>query len=199
MIIDLGNRYSGAFGSLQANVLPRVAQVDSGAVRFHTYNEIDPDFENVRFEWEQKKASFASLPFLINDETTQHDLLAPPPLIHFSQAKHLIETPINGDLGTEVVERWATKEWQIRMRGILVDMGEHHYPTQLIEKLYTFFKYNGVVDAYGTQFYEKDIFNIYLKDIELNGVQGYPDTVQFTITAKSSTPVGFTLNNPNAS
>ena len=36
-----------------------------------------------------------------------------------------------------------------------------------------------------------------LKGIEINGVQGFADTIQFVISARAIKPVGFTLSNPN--
>ena len=60
------------------------------------------------------------------------------------------------------------------------------------------FKYNGVVDVIGTQFKDKDIQNLYFTGIEFNPIEGFEDTIQYTLNARSISAVGFTLLNPNA-
>lgn len=191
--IDLSKRFASAFGLLAKNTQPTAVDVErsNGNYRLEFFNRIDAQFEDVSFTYPQTTINFAAIPF--NKEVG--NILAPPPLISFSRQKQLIETPIN-DSDNVVVERWGTRPWEIRIRGLLIDVENHHYPEQKVQELYRLFEYNGVVDVSGTQFFDKQINSLYFTAIEINGVQGYQDTVQYNITAKSINPVGFTLINP---
>ncbi|AXG70434.1 hypothetical protein KORDIASMS9_02674 [Kordia sp. SMS9] len=194
--IDLASRYASAFG-LIANKNQAKPKVSKSGKNYNleTYSDIDPEFESIKLTFENNEFNFASLPFLKQNEAPEGNILAPPPLISFSRDKQLIETPVN-DSDNVVIERWGTNPWNIRMRGLLIDVENRHYPEVSVTKLERLFDYNGVVDASGTQFFDKNIASIYFKSIEISGVQGYQDTVQYTLVAKSITPVSFTLRNP---
>ena len=148
---------------------------------------------DITFTYPGTTLKFASLPFTGNSNTG--GILAAPPLLSFSRQKSDIETPTNED-DNIVIEHWATRPYEIRMRGLLIDMDNHHYPESLITQLHQLFEYNGVVEVSGTQFFDKDIVSIYFQDVEIVGVQGYQDTIQYSLQAKSIRPVGFTLLNP---
>src|SRR5690606_34207545 len=107
--------------------------------------------------------------------------------------KNLIITPLNGD-GMEVVERWNNDAWEIKMQGILIDRENHHYPTDDVEKLVRFFNYNNVIEVSGTQFYEKGIDFMYIRSIDIEGVEGFADTIKFALNARSIRDLGFKLN-----
>jgi hypothetical protein len=194
--IDLSKRYAAAFGLLAVNNKPGTAYVDEneGVYRLSFYDQIDADFESVKFIYETTEINFSALPFL-KGNTELGNILAPPPLISFSRQKQHIETPVN-DSDNIVVERWGTKPWEIRIRGLLIDVENRHYPEKRVKELTKLFEYNGVLEVSGTQFLDKGIESIYFKDIEINGVQGYQDTVQFSLQARSISPVEFTLSNP---
>ncbi len=192
IIINLGVRYATAFGLYQSTKVPSKARV-SNDYKFITYPQEEGNFEDINFSFKETKINFGSL--LLSQEFGK--LLAPPPIISFSQDKELVETEINGS-DNIVVERWGTKPWDIRMKGLLIDIEKRTYPEGLIKELYKFFKYNGVVDVIGTQFKDKDIQNLYFTGIEFNPIEGFEDTVQYSLNAKSIRAVGFTLLNPNA-
>lgn len=195
--IDLSNRYAAAFGLLAAGNTPSRAYVNKrqGVFRFDRFDSIDREFENIKFSYDGIQVHFASLPFAKDADRTIQNVLAPPPLISFDRQKAHIETPVN-DSDNVVVERWGTRPWEIRMRGLLIDVENRHYPENRIKKLYKLFDYNGVIDVSGSQFFDKDIASVYFQNIEITGVQGYQDTVQFSLQVKSISPVGFTLLNP---
>ncbi len=66
-----------------------------------------------------------------------------------------------------------------------------------VEQLCRLFEYNNTIAVVGQQFYEKNIKNIYLKDVSITLVEGFQDTMQFTLNASSINEVGFTLINPD--
>ena len=213
LYLDLTGRFDSAFGFLAKNIIPRI--VTKNPYRFESYEEGDPEFEDITLKYynEEKKENitlnFASFPFVQatksafqtikgkkEEEPDTSNIVAPPPLISFSREKKLVITELN-DQDTEVVERWNTGAWDLRMRGILVDMDEHLYPSELITKIHRLFECNEVIEVAGRQFTEKDISHMYIKNIEITGVVGYQDTIQFNITARSARNVSFTLLKPN--
>lgn len=188
--IDLTGRFESAFGFFAKNIIPRVVKVNP--FRFQNYNEGDREFEDITLKFEDTELIFAQIPFI--NRVDKLNIYAPPPILSFSRSKKLIITTLNDD--AEVVERWNTGAWDIRMQGLLIDMSEHNYPTKLVNQLHKLFEYNGAVDISGQQLYEKDIAYCYFKDVNIEGVVGYEDTVQYTIEARSMKNVGFTLINP---
>ncbi|WP_418253678.1 DUF6046 domain-containing protein [Flavobacterium columnare] len=114
-----------------------------------------------------------------------------------SQEKSLIETEVNDD-DPIVIERWGTKPWDITMNGLLIDLENRIYPSDEIRRLNQNWKYNGLVKVIGKQFEERDIDSLYFKSISFTSVEGYQDTVQFTINASSIRAVNFTLLKPNS-
>lgn len=197
IVINLAARYAAAFGQVAiSEALAKTATVGKGNdYNLELYPENpNPDFENINFSFIDKEVKFGSIPFVGDSDKS---VLAPPPLIHFEQSKNLIETEINGT-NHVVVERWGTKPWNLRMRGILVDMDNHFYPEDKIKELYKLFSYNGVVDCTGTQFIDKKIKSLCFKRITINGVEGFQDTIQYALEARSIKPVGFSLLKPNA-
>jgi hypothetical protein len=213
VLIDLSGRYSSAFGFVAKNVIGRTG---FNPYLFGQYfekdavfkdNTLKSKFEDVTLKYKLHKLNFSSFPFVNavkapfhvpftpNEEPPISNIVAPPPLISFSRKKKLVVTELN-DGDAEVIERWNTKSWDIRMRGLLVDMNEHSYPSDLVRKIHKLFEHNDTVEVSGTQFFEKDINSIYIKDIDITGVVGYQDTVQYTIVASSIRDVNFTLTNP---
>ena len=193
--INLSIRYAAAFGVLALNNRLSTAYVNEndGVYDLLFYDQIDSDFESVKIIYKNTEVNFSALPFL-KGNTNLENILAPPPLISFSRQKQHIETPIN-DSDNVVVERWGTKPWDIKIRGLLIDLENRHYPENKIKELTKLFGYNGILEVSGTQFFDKDIASIYFKDIEIIGVQGYQDTVQFSLQARSISPVEFSLLN----
>ncbi|AUX17161.1 hypothetical protein AQ623_01685 [Flavobacterium columnare] len=109
----------------------------------------------------------------------------------------MIETEVNDD-DPIVIERWGTKPWDITMNGLLIDLENRIYPSDEIRRLNQNWKYNGLVKVIGKQFEERDIDSLYFKSISFTSVEGYQDTVQFTINASSIRAVNFTLLKPNS-
>ena len=197
IVIDLSQRYAAAFGFLASKNTPASVSLtkDQSNYKLDTFDTSETEFENISFEYDNKTINFAALPFAVSADKTIKNVLAPPPIISFTKSKQLIETPVN-DSDNVVVERWGTKSWDIRMRGLLIDVESRQYPEKLIPKLHRLFEFNNVVKVSGTQFFDKEIANVYLKSIEINGVQGFQDTVQFSLQLTSIKAISYTLTNP---
>jgi Domain of unknown function (DUF6046) len=195
--IDLVARYASAFGMMAAGkaiekvFVEKRGQNDYG---FETY----PKQEGSNIDYAKLYIpGLEPLEFSAILSGDRGNIFAPPLLMGFSQEKSLIETEVNDD-DPIVVERWGTKPWNITINGLLIDLDHRIYPTDEIRRLNQNWKHNGVINAVGLQFEERDIDSIYFRSIDFTSVEGYQDTVQFTINASSIKAVNFTLLKPNS-
>jgi hypothetical protein len=192
--IDLAARYAAAFGMMAVGKQIDKAFIDKSEnndYKFDYYPVQSSDIEYVKMEVPGLEAlEFSSI--LSGDKAK---IFAPPLMMSFSQEKSLIETEVNDD-DPIVIERWGTKPWDISIKGVLIDLENRIYPSDEIRRLNQNWKYNGVIKVIGKQFEEKDIDTIYFKSIDFSGVEGYQDTIQFSIEASSIKGVNFTLLKP---
>lgn len=117
-----------------------------------------------------------------------------PPLVDFSKSKNIVSTDINDGEG-EIIEIVSTKAWNINFKGQLIDQEEHLRPDTQITELLEFFKINESLKVYSNLFEEKGISEILITDISLPAKEGFPDTQEFTINARSITPLEISLLN----
>lgn len=196
VIINLTARYAAAFGASALNEYLNKALVNKRAdsnYEFNVYPAPDEDFEDISFAFDDTKITFGSIPFVSSGSNS--NVLAPPPIVNFSSIKKHIETDVNGG-PDEVTEYWKTGQFLFRMRGILIDLENHYYPENQITELNSLYQFNNVVEVIGTQFLDKSITHCYFKEIQINPVRGYTDTIQYVLTGKSKRPANFTLNDP---
>lgn len=202
MIIDVAERYVSAFGNnVVSGNLRKYTGANTQSYGFGLYTPNAPDFEDVTIKYEDKVLKFGykilydggTIRNNIKVQQADKTIFAPPLIIGFSREKNLIITPLNGD-GMEVVERWNNQPWDINIQGILIDDSERHYPTDKVEKLRRMFDYNNVLEVSGQLFYEKGIDFMYVKSISIDGVEGFPDTVRFSLSARSIKDIGFKIN-----
>lgn len=194
--IDLASRYAAAFGMMAAGKAIEKVFVNKGAnkdISFETYPLIDSSVEYSKMV----VPGLDPLEFSAVLHGDRGSLFAPPLLIGFSQEKSLIETEVNDD-DPIIVERWGTKPWDITINGLLIDLDNRVYPSDEIRRLNQNWKYNGVVKVIGKQFEEKDIDSLYFRSINFTVVEGYQDTIQFSINASSIKAVNFTLLKPRS-
>lgn len=194
--IDLIARYAAAFG--MAAIGKEINKVfveekKDNDYSFEYFPLIDSGVEYVKMEI----PGLESLEFSAVLHGDRGNIFAPPLLMGFSQEKSLIETEVNDD-DPIVIERWGTKPWDITINGLLIDLDNRIYPTDEIRRLNQNWKYNGVVKVIGKQFEERDIDSLYFRFISFTAVEGYQDTIQFTINASSIKAVNFTLLKPNS-
>jgi hypothetical protein len=195
--IELAKRYITAFGFNQLGkaVESQLGISANDLYKFASFEKGDPEFENVTFKWETNFLKFGveKLRAYNPESVISSDIYAPPPIITFSREKDLTITKLNGD-GIEVIERWSSDAWDIKMSGLLIDSVNRQYPTEKIEELTRFFEYNNIIEVSGTQFYEKNIDFIYIKGIEFSPLIGFEDTMQFSLSGRSIKDLGFKLN-----
>lgn len=194
--LDLVARYAAAFGAMAVGNL-----IDKLNPEYKTRNSYSFEFNpQISGNFEKSSITIPGLETLEFGAVLHGDrgvIFAPPLLMGFSQEKSLIETEVNDD-DPIVIERWGTKPWDITINGLLIDLQNRIYPTDEIRRLNQNWKYNGVVKVVGTQFEELDIDSIYFRSISFTRVEGYADTVQFSINASSIKAVNFTLLKPNS-
>lgn len=204
VVINLAARYAAAFGivAISNAINTAVISRDENKYSVDVYDDLDPAFEDVKFSYELppdnngkiKKMSLKFSAMLESDG--EGTVYAPPLMINFSREKNLIETNISGGDGV-VVERWGTKPWNIDIKGVLIDVENRTYPSNKITQLNDFFEKNTVINVVGLQFSDKNIDSIYLKDISITPIEGFQDTIQFSLQASSIKEVSYTLLNPN--
>ena len=190
-VIDLGSRLRAAFGYVTRNESDSLKKQnfakDNGITDSNVYVSSASFEELILKKNQSEKLFFGSMMLNRNDGT---EVYAPPPMCSFSKSKNLIITEIDGT-DAEVVERYGDKSWTIRIQGVLIDMVNHQYPKQQVITLREFFDTNAPFDVEGELFDDLKVYSIYFTDIEIAGVAGYADTVQYTLTAKSIKPVPF--------
>ncbi|AYZ12887.1 hypothetical protein EGY05_13555 [Chryseobacterium arthrosphaerae] len=198
IVINLAARYAAAFGIMAINnkINQAVINREENEYNIDVYEDYDPAFEEVTMSYGLKENK-VSLKFAkMLEGSGDGSIYAPPLMMNFSREKNLIETEVSGG-DTVVIERWGTKPWNIDIRGILIDVENHRYPTNKIDELCRFFENNSTIEVKGGQFLEKDITSIYLKEVSITSVEGFQDTMQFTLTASSIKEVTYSLINPN--
>lgn len=194
--IDLAARYAAAFGIMAAGkAIDKVfvQKKENKDFDFKYFPLTESNIEYVKMEIPGLKP----LEFNAMLHGDQGTIFAPPLLIGFSQDKSLIETEVNDD-ELIVIERWGTKPWDITINGLLIDVKNRVYPFDEIKRLNENWQKNGIVKVVGKQFEARDIDSLFFRSISFTAVEGYQDTVQFSVNASSIKAVNFTLLKPNS-
>jgi hypothetical protein len=121
-------------------------------------------------------------------------VFATAPMLSLKRAKKLTITPIdNSDI--EVVERYATEPYEISWRGLLIDMENHEFPLEKMEQLNKIFEFNGVWNVASEILQAVGVESIFIKDISFDFVEGYEDTISYTMTTRAIRPLEYQLIN----
>ena len=189
-VIDLGSRLKSAFGYVTKNeseTLKKQKFIEDNNISGAGVYVQSAKFEELTLKKNDTESIFFGSMMTATDVAK---IYAPPPMCSFSKSKNLIITEIDGT-SAEVVERYGDKSWQIKIQGLLIDMVNHEYPKQQVIKLREFFDTQAPFAVEGELFDDLDIKSIYFTDIDIAGVAGYADTMQYTLTARSIRPVEF--------
>lgn len=115
--------------------------------------------------------------------------LAPPLMLSFSRGKNVVKTAIDRS-EVEVIEYFGLKPYAVKVQGILIDMDGHQYPQHMLREVHKMFEEPGTFKVEGTIFSDLGITELFLEDgLDISFVEGYADTVKFSVDATSTTPL----------
>ncbi|WP_423127544.1 DUF6046 domain-containing protein [Gaoshiqia sp. Z1-71] len=195
---DFASRFKTAFGFIAANAVSRLVSNGFGKVEkqggtygLSAFDMTDGTFDNVVLYRnggaEKYMFSYSSI-----DENNK-EIFATPPMLNFKRAKKLVVTNID-NTDVHIVERYATEPWEITWRGLLIDMENHNFPLDKLNALNQIFEVNNVwsiasdiTDAIGVQ-------AVYIADIEVSFIEGYQDTIAYTMTMRSIHSIEVQIN-----
>jgi hypothetical protein len=194
-LLDLTPRFRQAFGF--APVLQQVQPLPGGQYVPYTgsakvYTQGNVSFEDLHINGNGHDLFFGGASLTKSGE--MGNVFAPPPMLAWRKSKNLIITAIDGT-DNEVVEQWGNGVWEITMQGLLVDMKDHYFPVERMERLRKVFEVKASFAVSAQLFDALDIQSIYFTDIEITPLQGFQDTCVFSLTARGIKPVEFYLNN----
>jgi hypothetical protein len=204
MRFDFTGRFMAAFGFVAASVAGRLGNELAGIIRGD--NELAG--KNAVYLWD-KKTSFDNVTLYRDNEGGREEywfafrsirddgmssVFATPPMLSLKRSKKLTITPIdNSDI--EVVERYATEPYEISWRGLLIDMENHEFPLGKMEQLNKVFEFNGVWNVASEILQAVGVEAIFIKDISFDFVEGYEDTISYTMTTRAMRPLEYQLIN----
>lgn len=202
-ITEIFERYNSAFGYLSMKVLPRILKQTGYVQQFDdndsTYAETiftsTRDADKVySFGVNGGTGSQAAFPFKADTLPLVPVFLAPPLMIHPRRGKNVVRTPIDNS-EFEVIENFGLRVWEIDISGILVDMENHAYPGYQVRQLTEMFNQPGTFTVAGPIWDDLGITEVFFEsDFEIGFVEGYVDTVKFSVKAISTAPVTYLLN-----
>ena len=189
MTIDLYARFSSAFGYVAANMRTRIQQPLSGVEVFVA----DATFADLKLKSAKDGKVYEFRNTILSD--TDNGIFAPPPMLKFDRAKKITATAIAGS-DNVVVEDFGLEQWSITMDGLLVDMENHQYPTAKMQRFRQLFETPDTFDVLECQVMtDLGINALYFEKVEsLSVLADYPDTVKYTLKAKSIQPPEFTIS-----
>lgn len=189
MIYDLTSRFTAAFGFVPGSALGLVMDTKL-ASSLGVYVQNEGTFEDVRLYHDKSDYSFAYRS--ISDDYT--NVFATPPMLSFKRQKKLVTTTIdNSDI--EVVERYGTEPYDVTWRGLLIDMVNHQFPADKMKELNDIFEYNGIWNVASEIMNKLKIEAIYIKDVNLEFVEGFEDTISYSISMRAIKPLEYQLIN----
>lgn len=188
MIINFAARMQAAFGISTVNVSSRldaqgfadVVKDDSGYdLAVYTMDK-NSTFDEVILYRDNGEGYIFAYKSISNDYS---GVFATPPMLSFKRSKKLVITPIdNSDV--EVVERYGTEPYEITWRGLLIDMENHEFPSEKLKRINQIFEHNGVWNVASEIFENLDIQAVYIRDVAIDFVEGYQDTVSYQFTMR---------------
>jgi len=110
------------------------------------------------------------------------------PLIDVSASKNIIKTPIKGRNGS-VKEYINIDDYQVTIRGILINYTSNAYPEEAVNELHDLFTVNKEMQVTTALLNLLDIHNLVITDIKIPEVEGFNNIQPFVISAISDEPV----------
>ena len=200
MIFDLASRFKAAFGFIAATTTARLINKGLADIYKTSNNhgfdvfafDSESTFDDVTFYDKPGGTEYVFAYRSVSEEN--NSVFATPPMFRFRRSKKLVVSAIDNS-DTEVVERFATNPWAITMKGLLIDMVNHNFPMDKLEKINTLFEANQIWNVSSEICDKLNIKAVYIKDIDISFIEGYEDTIAYTITAYSIKPLEYQLIN----
>ncbi|WP_418894704.1 DUF6046 domain-containing protein [Limibacterium fermenti] len=205
MKIDFAGRFQSAFGFITKSISSRLDKEGFGEVIRNSHNS-GFDLSGNVYVWDES-ASFDEITLrnstggrylfafrLLSEQ--MGDVFATPPMLSLRRSKRLIITTIDNS-DTEVVERYGTEPYEITWRGLLIDLENHAFPIDKLEELNKIFEENGVWNVDSEILQAVGVAAVYFKDIQIDFVEGFEDTISYTFTTRAIRPLEYQLNDVN--
>ena len=199
MIFDFTSRFKSAFGFVAANAVSRLVEQAFGDVRpandgygLQVYTMNEGTFDDV--ELYRNNGAEKYLFAYRSMAESYNEIFATPPMLSLKRAKRLVISTID-NTDTEVVERFATEPWEITWRGLLIDMENHEFPIDKLELLNTIFEVNSIWHVSSEILRKVNVLAVYIKDIDVSFIEGYEDTIAYTLTLRAIKPLEYQLLN----
>jgi hypothetical protein len=151
----------------------------------------DWSFSDIKIVYRDRSLKFGFCSLTEPDDS----FFAPPPMISFRRSKNISVTVIDDGDESEIVENFGTNSWDIEIRGLLVDMVNHWYPQAKLQEFARFFEINDILEVYSAMFSDLGIHSIWLKEQSIEPVEAFPDTIRFSLEARSIRPAEFSILN----
>ena len=197
MIFDFSGRVQAAFGFVTA-AASRVLydkmfgeSVKDSQLKVDVYaSGKDATFDEITLRYNTENYYFAYRSF----SEDYSGIFATPPMLSMRRAKRLVITPIdNSDI--EVIERYGTEPWEITWRGLLIDMENHEFPIDKLEAINKIFEANREWTVDSEILRKVGVETIYISDISIDFVEGFEDTIAYTMTTRSLRSLEVQLSN----
>ena len=122
-------------------------------------------------------------------------IFAAAPMLKFDRSKKITATAIAGS-DNVVVEDFGLEPWTITMDGLLIDLDAHQYPTAKMQTFRQMFETPDIFDVLECRLMrDLGIYALYFEKVDsLSVLEDYPDTVKYTLKAKSIQPPEFTIS-----
>ncbi len=203
MNFDFTGRHIAAFGFVAGAGLARAGNKLAEIIR----KDAELSNKNAVYVWDEK-TKFDEVTLRANEKGIEHEykfafesidnenstILATPPMMSFKRSKKLTITPIdNSDI--EVVERYATEPYSIEWRGLLIDVENHEFPIAKMGKLNRIFEVNREWSIESEITQALGINAVFIQDISFDFVEGYEDTISYTMSLRAIKPLEYQLIN----
>lgn len=195
MIFDFADRFQAAFGFVASNTVSRLIRKKYGDVEndgsnynLSVYNDNEGTFDEILLYRDTNQYLFA-----YRSIAEQYsDVFATPPMLSLKRSKKLAITPID-NTDYEAVERYTTEPWEITWRGLLIDMENHEFPIDKMEAINKIFEVNGIWNVSSEILQKVGVEAVYVKDLDIDFVEGYEDTIAYTMMLRAIKPLEYQL------
>lgn len=144
-----------------------------------------PVFMPVRFlEGKYKKLNYGRVQTVSSEEWQ----LPYTTLVDFNRKKIIAKTQVNGYYG-EVKEMYGFGDWDIKIRGFLINNNPFKFPEEELRRLLEFENLTDAISVEGDMFNWLSIYKLVIEDIQLPRIEGMPNVQPFQLSCVSDVPI----------